>query len=120
MLFESPGGSVLDSPDNLAVSPRGGIVLCEDDASEANHAQPGENPNFDDSPYHDGSRGRLVGLTLEGQAFPLAENIFSESEFAGACWSPDGEFLFCNFFGDDVAGSGGTFAITGPWHKGAL
>ena len=31
-----------------------------------------------------------------------------------------GEFLFCNFFGDDVAGSGGTFAITGPWHKGAL
>ena len=120
VLFESPGGSVLDSPDNLAVSPRGGIVLCEDDASDANHAQPGEDPNFDVSPYHGGSRGRLVGLTLEGEAFPLAENIFSESEFAGACWSPDGKFLFCNFFGDDVAGSGGTVAITGPWHKGAL
>ena len=45
----------------------------------------------------------------------------NEAELAGACWSPDGEFLFCNIFGDDVAGSGGTVAITGPWHKeGAL
>jgi uncharacterized protein len=120
LLYESPGGSVLDSPDNLAVSPRGGIVLCEDDASDANHAQPGEDPNFDVSPYHGGSRNRLVGLTIEGDAFPVAENIFNEAELAGACWSPDGEFLFCNIFGDDVPGSGGTVAITGPWHKGAL
>ena len=95
-------------------------MLCEDDASDGNHAQPGENPNFDVSPYHGGSRNRLVGLTIEGEAFPLAENGFNEAELAGACWSPDGEFLFCNIFGDDVPGSGGTVAITGPWHKGAL
>ena len=120
LLYESPGGSVLDSPDNMAVSPRGGIVLCEDDASDGNHAQPGENPNFDVSPYHGGSRNRLVGLTIDGDAFPFAENAFNEAELAGACWSPDGEFLFCNIFGDDVPGSGGTVAITGPWHKGAL
>ena len=31
--FESPGQDVLDSPDNLNVTPRGGILLCEDDAS---------------------------------------------------------------------------------------
>jgi secreted PhoX family phosphatase len=120
LLYESPGGSVLDSPDNMAVSPRGGIVLCEDDSSDGNHVQPGEDPNFDVSPYHGGSRNRLIGLTLEGDAFPLAENILNEAELAGACWSPDGEFLFCNIFGDDVAGSGGTLAITGPWHKGSL
>ena len=104
----------------MAVSPRGGIILCEDDASGGNHAQPGEDPAFDVSPYHGGERNRLIGLTIEGEAFPFAENVMSESELAGACWSPDGEFLFCNFFGDDVAGSGGTVAITGPWHKGAL
>ena len=120
LLYESPGGSILDSPDNIAISPRGGIVLCEDDASTANHAQPGEDPNFDVSPYHGGSRNRLVGLTVDGDAFSLAENVFSEAEFAGACWSPDGEFLFCNIFGDDVPGSGGTVAITGPWQRGAL
>jgi uncharacterized protein len=57
---------------------------------------------------------------LAGLPFPFAENAFNEAELAGACWSPDGEFLFCNIFGDDVPGSGGTVAITGPWHKGAL
>ena len=120
LLYESPGGSVLDSPDNLAISPRGGIVLCEDDASDGNHAQPGEDPDFDVSPYHDGSRNRLVGLTIEGEAFPFAENAFNDAELAGACWSPDGRFLFCNIFGEDLAGTGGTVAITGPWHRGAL
>ena len=30
LLFESPSFEVLDMPDNLTVSPRGGIVLCED------------------------------------------------------------------------------------------
>lgn len=119
LLFESPGGSVLDSPDNMAISPRGGIVLCEDDASDGNHAQPGEDPDFDVSPYHGGSRNRLVGLTLDGDAFPFAESML-DAELAGACWSPDGAFLFCNIFGADSPGSGGTVAITGPWHKGAL
>src|SRR5690606_6683195 len=30
LLFESPGASVLNAPDNITVSPRGGLVLCED------------------------------------------------------------------------------------------
>ena len=30
LIFESPGTDVLDSPDNITVSPRGGLVLCED------------------------------------------------------------------------------------------
>ena len=30
LLFESPGVEVLDMPDNLCVSPHGGIILCED------------------------------------------------------------------------------------------
>ena len=37
------------------------------------------------------------------------------SEFAGACYSPNGQWLFVN-----VQSPGITFAITGPWENGAL
>ena len=30
LLFESPSADVLNAPDNITVSPRGGLVLCED------------------------------------------------------------------------------------------
>ena len=30
LVFESPGAPVLNMPDNLTLSPRGGLVLCED------------------------------------------------------------------------------------------
>jgi secreted PhoX family phosphatase len=114
LLFESPDGDVLDSPDNIVVTPRGGILICEDDASSANVGQ------NDTSRFFGEDKNRLVGLTMRGTSFIFAENILSESELAGACWSKDGEFLFVNIYGEDVAGSGGTIAITGPWERGAL
>jgi secreted PhoX family phosphatase len=40
---------------------------------------------------------------------------FAGSEFAGACYSPDGERLFAN-----IQSPGITVAITGPWQNGAL
>ena len=101
LVFESPGVDVLDMPDNLCVSPHGGIVLCEDNPSE----------NF------------LRWLTPEGRIFPLTRNNvvlagerngiagdFRSREFAGATYSPDGRWLFVN-----VQVPGITFAITGPW-----
>ncbi len=30
LVFESPGEAVLDNPDNITVSPRGGVLVCED------------------------------------------------------------------------------------------
>lgn len=114
LLFESPDGDVLDSPDNIVVSPRGGLVLCEDDSSSANQGQ------NDTSEFYGEDKNRLIGLTLEGRPFPFAENVFNDSELAGACWSGDGKFLFVNIFGYDEAGSGGTLVITGPWERGAL
>ncbi len=114
LLFESPDGDVLDSPDNIVVSPRGGLVLCEDDSSTANAGQ------NDTSMFFGEDKNRLIGLTMAGQPFQFAENIMNDSELAGACWSDDGEFLFVNIFGYDEAGSGGTLAITGPWERGAL
>ena len=108
--YESPGGEVMDSPDNLTVTPRGGLLACEDDASDDN----GESIN------------RLIGISPRGEAFTFAVNVFSESELAGACFSPDGETLFVNLFGDstltpnDHKDKGMTCAITGPWRHGPL
>jgi hypothetical protein len=116
LAFESPGGTVCDSPDNLVVSPRGGILLCEDDASSANAGQDDTSP-FDPEIT---DRNRLIGLSRKAEAFTFAENVLSDSEFAGACFDHDGRFLFVNVFGGDEVDSGGTVAITGPWHRGAL
>jgi secreted PhoX family phosphatase len=108
--YESPGGEVMDSPDNLTVTPRGGLMVCEDDASSAD----GESSN------------RVIGISPGGSAFAFAENVLSESELAGVCFSPDGDTMFVNLYGDstgtpaDHAGEGTTCAITGPWRRGPL
>ena len=108
--YESPGGEALDSPDNMTVTPGGGLLLAEDDASDSD----GEHVN------------RLVGITPGGESFVFARNVFSESELAGICFSPDGRTAFVNLYGDstgipaDHAGEGMTCAITGPWGDGPL
>ena len=38
-----------------------------------------------------------------------------QNEWAGACYSPDGRWLFVN-----IQTPGITFAITGPWNLGPL
>ena len=96
LLFESPSADLLDSPDNICVSPRGGLVLCEDG---------------DDDQY-------VRGLDERGQIFDIALNNVSrneDKEFAGACYSPDGDILFVN-----IQTPGVSFAIRGPWARGAV
>lgn len=112
LVFESPEGSVLDGPDNLNVTPRGGIVVCEDDASDDGDTHPLA-PGITDV-------NRLIGLDGKGRPFEFAVNRLNPSEFAGACFSPDGETMFVNVFGNDERGSGMTCAITGPWADGPL
>jgi uncharacterized protein len=97
LLFESKSKSVLWNPDNLCVTPRGGLVLCEDTY---------------------GGDCYLRGLTKKGEIFNFARNIypgFEESEFAGACFSPmtDNQTLFVN-----LQLPGVTLAIWGPWERG--
>jgi hypothetical protein len=113
--FVSTSGALLDSPDNLCVTPRGGILFCEDDAGNADSAT-------DTHPLAPGITdvNRLVGLTRGGAPFTFAVNRINDSEFAGACFSPDGNILFVNLFGDGTPGSGMTCAITGPWQRGPL
>ncbi|MGH7720064.1 MAG: alkaline phosphatase PhoX [Gemmatimonadaceae bacterium] len=103
LLFESPGGEVLDSPDNITVSPHGGLVICEDGAADGQQF--------------------VRGLTRDGRIFDIARNRANTSEFAGACFSPDGRTLFVNVQGSlnpTASVPGKTFAIWGPWERGAL
>jgi uncharacterized protein len=101
LVFHSPGADVLDSPDNICVSPRGGIVLCEDGSG----------------------REYLHGFTPDGEIFRLAENNvvlagerglvgdFSGSEWCGATFEPvKGNWLFVN-----IQSPGITIAIHGPF-----
>jgi len=112
LAFESPSGSVLEAPDNLCLTPNGGVLFCEDDA-------------INDGDTHALATGvtdvnRLVALGAKGEVFTFAVNLLNESEFAGACFSPDGQVLFVNLFGDGAPGSGMTCAIWGPWKRGPL
>jgi secreted PhoX family phosphatase len=112
LVFESESGGVLESPDNLCITPNGGILFCEDDA-------------VTDADTHALAAGvnevnRLIGLGDKGEIFTFAVNVLNDSEFAGACFSPDGEILFVNLFGDATPGSGMTCAIWGPWERGPL
>ena len=100
LVFQSPASALLDSPDNLCVTPRGAILFCEDDAS--------------------GDGNRLIGLGPDGVPFEFAVNVANATEFAGACFSPDGEILFVNISGDGTPLSGMTCAIRGPWRHGPL
>ena len=100
LVFESPSADVLNAPDNITVSPRGGVVICEDN-----------------------SAAFVRGLTRDGAIFDVARNLANKTEFAGACFSPDGRILFVNIMGTTVdAGTdvGMTLAIRGPWERGAL
>ena len=56
LVFESPGGSVLDSPDNLTITPQGQSPLCEDDAGSVDGDTHPLAPGLDDV-------NRLIGLT---------------------------------------------------------
>jgi secreted PhoX family phosphatase len=79
-----------DGPDNIAVSPYGGLILAED-GEGANH---------------------LVGSTDCGETFFFARNEINDSEFTGPSFSHDKKTLFAN-----IQSPGWVFAIHGPFAK---
>ena len=88
-LFVEPNDpGLVDNADNLTVTPWGDLILCEDGSGE----------QF------------LVGIKPDGTAYKFARNAVSNSELAGATFSPDGTTLFVNIQHDGL-----TLAITGPW-----
>jgi secreted PhoX family phosphatase len=106
LVFESPGPQTLNMPDNICLSPRGGLAICEDGTALPS----------------------LHGLMRDGRIFRFARNAmrlagerngligdFTMREMAGVTYSPDGRWLFFN-----IQSPGVTFAVTGPWADGGL
>jgi hypothetical protein len=113
LLYESNKDTRLEEPDAIAVSPRGGVVVCED----------GDGGDIGGDNY-------IRVLTPAGKLETVARNdtpmdleqweqeepgTFGRSEWSGACYSPDGKWLFVH-----IMYPGKTFAITGPWNRGWL
>jgi secreted PhoX family phosphatase len=107
LLYESAGFGDLDGPDNMTVSPRGRIIICEDGDQD---------PNFIKVLDPETRLLRVLAENLvyfdlnqfDPDQFPPGSLI--NSEFAGASFSPDGKWLFVN-----VQVPGATYAITGDW-----
>jgi secreted PhoX family phosphatase len=86
LLFTGEGDGS-DGPDNISVSPHGGVIIAEDG----------------------GGSNHLVAATEDGTTFRIARSE-GGSEFTGPVFSADGRVLFAN-----VQVPGTMFAITGPW-----
>ena len=89
-MVEPDDRKLLDGPDNLTPAPNGDLIVCED----------GEKDD------------RVLGVTPQGRIYTLARNAYNDTEFSGACFSPDGQTLFVN-----CQDPGITYAIWGPWEK---
>jgi hypothetical protein len=124
LIFASTVQVVGNNPDNITVSPTGGILFCEDGGSRTDQF---------------GRGMRMMGLTQGGEAYILAKNNvtltsaqlvamgrtghpfyptagdYRDTEFAGATFDPSGRVLYVN-----AQSPGITFAISGPWARGNL
>ena len=90
LFFESTSPDQFNFGDNLTVAPNGHLIVCEDQ-------------------YTDVVENHLRGITPDGRAYPFALSRV-QTEWAGACFSPDGKTLFVNLYSPAK-----TLAITGPW-----
>ncbi|BAY13345.1 alkaline phosphatase PhoX [Calothrix sp. NIES-2098] len=90
LVVESPAENILNFPDNITVAPFGDLFLCED----------GSNTEY------------VIGVDKNGELYRFATNAINGSEFAGACFSPDGHTMFVN-----IQDPGITCAIWGPWNR---
>lgn len=90
LFFESESEEQFNYGDNLCVAPNGHLIVCEDQ-------------------YTDVVDNHLRGVTPAGQAYKLGR-LRLQTEPAGACFSPDGKWMFVNAYAPTR-----TLAITGPW-----
>ena len=91
LVVQSPGMDVLDAPDNITVGPDGRLYLCEDGGGDQ----------------------YIVSVNSNGDLSQVAKNVLNDNEFAGACFSHNGRFMFVN-----IQTPGITLVIDGPWRKG--
>lgn len=92
LFVESTSTAMLNFGDNITVAPTGHLIVCEDQ-------------------YTDVVDNHLRGITPAGDVYAFAR-LRTQTELAGACFSPDGRTMFVNLYSPAK-----TLAITGPWHR---
>ena len=112
LIYEATELNSFSGLDNVIVSPAGSLMICEDRGGLNKKAQ------------------YIAGLTTAGDLFSFCQtnpdlkgfvnghnlkDAALVSEWAGACFSADGHWMFANLYKPGI-----TFAITGPWHKGPI
>jgi secreted PhoX family phosphatase len=112
LIFEASGRNGFSGPDNIIVSPRGSLMICEDRLGLFKKGQ------------------YIAGLNAGGELFAFCQanpeirasyaghdlhDTAVNSEWAGVCFSADGQWMFANIYNPGM-----TFAITGPWQKGPV
>jgi len=90
LVFEVTEHGIIEKPDNITINQWGDLIICEDNSL---------------------SNQCLIGLTPKGKIYYIAAN--TQSEWSGACFSPDGEILFANIHKKP----GMTLAIQGDWQS---
>ena len=90
LFFESESEEQFNYGDNLCVAPNGHLIVCEDQ-------------------YTDVVDNHLRGITPAGAPYDFGR-LNMQTELAGACFSPDGKWMFVNAYAPTQ-----TLAITGPW-----
>ena len=107
LIYISTDPNTLQNPDNITIVPQTqDIFLCEDSEGE----------QF------------IRGVTQDGEIYNFARTTDqNDTEFCGACFSPDGQTLFVNQQGDRGVDESGqptngaapavTYAIYGPFEK---
>ena len=112
LILEATDRNGFSGLDNVMISPRGSLMICEDRIGPMKKGQ------------------YIAGLTAEGELFSFCQinphlsgnyaghnlgKAAVKSEWAGACFSDDGEWMFANIYDPGI-----TVAITGPWNKGPV
>lgn len=121
LLYAAAARVAGNNPDNITVSPRGGILTCDDGAAVVDEFGTGQ---------------RLIGFRSDGLAYIFAKNNvnltdadvarigrtgqfpardYRGSELAGACFDWSGRTLYVNIYSPGI-----TLAITGPFARGSL
>jgi secreted PhoX family phosphatase len=112
LIFEASEQGSFSGPDNIVISPQGSLIICEDRLGMSTQGQ------------------YIAGLDETGSLFAFCQinpalraayrghnlqKTAAKSEWAGACFSADGQWMFVNIYNPGI-----TLAITGPWHKGPI
>ncbi len=112
LVYEAVDKGSFSGPDNIIVSPKGSLMICEDRLGLSTRGQ------------------YIAGLDEGGALFAFCQlnphlhadhgghklhNTAVKSEWAGVCFSFDRQWMFVNIYNPGV-----TLAITGPWMDGPV